>query len=144
MPTCRHTGGSSYLDRIALFVVGVVQPCLIVMCGVILIPHFALADGAVNVSEPEAPLGEAIGEVLAIKGDSDYGAYLATECSSCHQKQTDSHAIPVIEGLPRDYFVEAMLEYKYRVRDNTVMQAVMNSLGNEEMAALASHFATNE
>jgi cytochrome c553 len=144
MPTFHKTGSSTGFERNPLFVVGVVKLCLTVMCGIVSIPHFAFAEEAVELATSDVPLGEAIEQVLAIEGDKDYGAYLATECSSCHQKQTDSHAIPVIEGLPRDYFVEAMLEYKYRVRDNTVMQAVMNSLGNEEMAALASHFATNE
>ncbi|WP_157194117.1 c-type cytochrome [Thalassospira profundimaris] len=90
------------------------------------------------------PLGEAIGQVLAMPGDADYGAYLATECVMCHQRQAANHAIPVIDGLPREYFVEAMLEYKYRLRDNSVMQAIMVSLGMEELAALAIYFSTKD
>ncbi|MBO6759337.1 MAG: cytochrome C, partial [Roseibium sp.] len=43
-----------------------------------------------------------------------------------------------------EYFVEAMLEYKYRLRDNSVMQAIMASLGMEELAALATDFSTKE
>ncbi|MBX2830856.1 MAG: hypothetical protein KTR23_06740 [Rhodospirillales bacterium] len=106
-----------------------------------MIPHFASAETG---KSSDLPLGEAIGQVLAIEGDAEYGAYLATECVTCHQQESANHAIPVIEGLPRDYFVEAMLEYKYRVRENTLMQAVMGSLGLEELSALATYFSTKD
>ncbi len=117
-----------------------ISGCLVV-CGIVMIPHFASAETG---KSSDLPLGEAIGQVLAIEGDAEYGAYLATECVTCHQQESANHAIPVIEGLPRDYFVEAMLEYKYRVRENTLMQAVMGSLGLEELSALATYFSTKD
>jgi cytochrome c553 len=116
----------------------------VAVCGIFLMPHISLADSDAQPPVPDMPLGEAIGQVLATPGDAQYGAYLATECATCHQQQSTSHAIPTIDGLPRDYFVEAMLEYKYRLRDNSVMQAIMGSLGIEELSALATYFSTKD
>ncbi|WP_297019207.1 hypothetical protein [Thalassospira sp.] len=123
---------------------GIHKIWLFAACGIFLIPHFSFADSGAQPPIPDMPLGEAIGQVLAIPGDGEYGAYLASECVTCHQQHSANHAIPVIDGLPREYFVEAMLEYKYRLRDNSVMQAIMGSLGMEELSALATYFSTKD
>lgn len=74
-------------------------------------------------------------------GDPEYGAYLAQECSSCHQKNGEKVEIPKIGGLPVDYFIQALLWYKDGTRENVTMQAVARSLDDEQIAALAAYFA---
>ena len=80
--------------------------------------------------------------VLAIKGDRDYGEYLSGECVTCHQVSGRADGIPSIVGVPRDYFVRALFEYKVNIRSNEVMKLRVNNLGNEEIAALAEYFST--
>jgi cytochrome c len=82
--------------------------------------------------------------VLAMEGDRDYGEYLAGECVTCHQSSGHADGIPSIVGLPRDYFVTALFEYKTNVRSNEVMKLRVVNLANEEIAALAVYFASLE
>lgn len=79
-------------------------------------------------------------EVLAITGDVEYGAYLASECTTCHQASGGDDGIPNIVGLPTDAFATAMHAYREKVRENPVMQLVAGRLGDEEIAALAAYF----
>ena len=139
-----ETDGGRVLTARVFRVLGIDRIWLCVAFGIFLIPNFSFAEAGAEKPIPSMPLGEAIGQVLAMPGDADYGAYLATECVTCHQRQAANHAIPVIDDLPREYFVEAMLEYKYLLRDNSVMQAIMASLGMEELAALATYFSTKD
>lgn len=140
----RETDGGDGLKTNVFRVLGVHKIWFFTACGIFVIPHFAFADNTGQPPIPDMPLGEAIGQILAIPGDVEYGAYMATECVTCHQRHSVNHAIPAITGLPREYFVEAMLEYKYRLRDNSVMQAIMGSLGMEELSALATYFSTKD
>ena len=82
--------------------------------------------------------------VLAMEGDPEYGEYLAGECVTCHQASGHADGIPSIVGLPRDYFVTALFEYKTNVRSNEVMKLRVNNLANEEIAALAAYFSELE
>jgi cytochrome c553 len=140
----RETDGGGGLTAHVFRALGNYKIWLFAACGIFVIPHFSFADNAAQPPIPDMPLGEAIGQVLAMPGDVEYGAYLATECVTCHQQHSVNHAIPAINGLPREYFVEAMLEYKYRLRDNSVMQAIIGSLGMEELSALATYFSTKD
>ena len=79
-------------------------------------------------------------EVLAIEGDVEYGEYLASECTTCHQASGASDGIPSIVGWDTDPFVTAMHAYKEKHRDNPVMQMVTGRLANDEIAALAAYF----
>ena len=80
--------------------------------------------------------------VLAMQGDRAYGEYLSGECVTCHQVTGHADGIPSIVGVPRDYFVRALFEYKTNVRTNEVMKLRASNLGNEEIAALAEYFST--
>lgn len=82
--------------------------------------------------------------VLAVKGDPEYGEYLASECVTCHQQTGHAEGIPSIVGLPQDYFVQALFEYKTNVRRNEVMKLRVINLNNEEIAALAAYFSKLE
>ncbi len=75
-------------------------------------------------------------------GDVEYGAYLAQDCSSCHQKNTDSAGIPKITGLPADYFISALKAYKEGQRDHSTMQMIARSLDDEQVRALAAFYAS--
>ncbi len=81
-------------------------------------------------------------EILAIKGDPEYGEYLASECLTCHQRSGDDEGIPSITGWPAEDFVIAMHAYKEKKRPHPVMQMMAGRLSNEEIAALAAYFET--
>lgn len=79
---------------------------------------------------------------LKIKGDPEYGEYLAGECVTCHQATGHAEGIPSIVGLPADYFIRSLFEYKTNVRSNEVMKLRVANIGNEEIAALAAYFSS--
>lgn len=78
--------------------------------------------------------------ILAIQGDPEYGEYLSSECTSCHQLSGDNDGIPGIIGWPAEDFVVAMHAYKDKYRPHPVMQMMAGRLSNEEIAALAAYF----
>ena len=79
--------------------------------------------------------------VLQMDGDPEYGEYLSGECVTCHQASGHADGIPSIVGIPKDYFVRALFEYKNNIRSNEVMKLRVANLTNEEIAALAAYFA---
>ena len=78
--------------------------------------------------------------LLTIQGDLEYGAYLASECTTCHQATGADDSIPSIAGWPTDEFVITMHAYKRGLRVHPVMQLVAGRLSDEEIASLAMHF----
>lgn len=84
----------------------------------------------------------AVQEILSLEADVEYGEYLAGECLTCHQATGATPGVPLIVGLPAEYFVTALLAYKDGTRDNQVMELVGGNLGSDEMAALALYFST--
>lgn len=80
-------------------------------------------------------------ELLAIEGDVAYGEYLSTECTTCHQLSGNNDGIPSIVGWPKANFLAAMHGYRSGTRVHPVMQMVAQSLGDEELAALAAYFS---
>lgn len=98
------------------------------------------APAADNTKQP----GSFADIVLTMEGDREYGEYLSGECVTCHQPSGRADGIPSIVGIPRDYFVRALFEYKSNVRRNDVMQLRAANLGNEEIAALARYFSSLE
>lgn len=74
-------------------------------------------------------------------GDRALGAYLATECTSCHQiSGRAGGGIPPIIGWPEEQFVAVLGAYAARQRDNPVMQTIAARLSRDEIAALAAYF----
>lgn len=109
-----------------------------------------LSDVSLNVpgslveekeAEGSRPASSFTDIVLAMEGDPEYGEYLAGECVTCHQATGHADGIPSIVGLPREYFVKALFDYKTNVRRNEVMKLRVANLANEEIAALAAFFA---
>lgn len=102
------------------------------------------AEPAGDLTQPaSASEGQAPGfvtEILKIDGDVAYGEYLSGDCVTCHQVTGQAEGIPSIVGIPKDYFIRAMVEYKTNVRTNEVMKNRVANLNNEEIAALAAYF----
>jgi len=85
------------------------------------------------------PDGE-VDRVLAVSNDIGYGEYLAGECSSCHSiNQVAGSNVPKIHGVPAKSLVQALLEYRAKIRENTTMGNVAGALGDEEIAVLAHY-----
>ena len=80
--------------------------------------------------------------ILEIEGDIAYGEYLASDCQTCHRADNSNEGIPGINGREVTEIVYALHEYKNKYRENQVMQMMAGGLGDEEIAALASYFAS--
>ena len=80
-------------------------------------------------------------EILSIKGDAEFGEYLASECTTCHQRDGADQGIPSITNWPEEDFVVAIHAYKQKLRPHPVMQMMAGRLNDEEIAALAAYFA---
>lgn len=108
----------------------------------------ALAGPAPANASDDAALAleveHAVTRVLAIDGDAAYGEYLGGACVTCHQASGAASGIPPIRGLPVDYAVQAMVEYKLGARPNPVMKLMTARLSDEEIAALAVYIAGME
>lgn len=82
--------------------------------------------------------------ILAIQGDPEYGEYLSSECTSCHQLSGANDGIPSIVGWPAEDFTVAMHAYKDKFRPHPVMQMMAGRLSDEEIAGLAAYFEAVE
>jgi cytochrome c len=80
--------------------------------------------------------------ILEIEGDLAYGEYLASDCQTCHRSDNSNQGIPGINGREIIEIVYALHEYKNKYRKNQVMQMMAGGLGDDEIAALASYFAS--
>ena len=78
--------------------------------------------------------------ILALEGDAEYGAYLSSECITCHQREGGDEGIPSIVYWPQRDFVVALQAYKRKTRPHPVMQMIAGRLSDEEIAALAAYF----
>lgn len=78
----------------------------------------------------------------ALAADDELGAFLAETCAACHQADVRDSAIPSIAGLDEARFVSLIQAYRTGSRADSVMQAVANSLTDEETAALAHYLAS--
>ncbi|OYX42355.1 MAG: cytochrome C [Rhodobacterales bacterium 32-67-9] len=81
-------------------------------------------------------------EILALKGDPEFGEYLAAECQTCHRADGTDEGIPSITHWPAENFVLAMHAYRQKLRPHPVMQMMAGRLTEEEIAALAAYFET--
>ena len=97
-------------------------------------------------AESNTPMHEDMSDVppalIAIEGDLEYGEYLASECTGCHQSSGGDQGIPSITGWPTDIFAGAMYHYRIGQREHPVMQMIARRLSDDEIAALAAYFKT--
>lgn len=79
----------------------------------------------------------------APKGDRAFGEYISSVCVTCHQISGKSTGgVPPIVGWPEDQFIAVLNSYRWKERDNEVMQTVAAQLSDEEMLALAAYFGS--
>jgi len=104
------------------------------------------SDKPQNIPEAEPTairtLPDLTPDILALKGDAEYGEYLSAECTACHLKDGTANGIPSITNWPEEDFVAALHAYKVKLRPHPVMQMMAGRLSNEEIAALAAYYAT--
>ena len=79
-------------------------------------------------------------KLLGVAGDPEYGAYLASECTTCHRPDGADEGIPSIVGWPFEDFVITLQAYKYGKRRHQAMQTISKRLSDEEIASLAVYF----
>ena len=84
---------------------------------------------------------EEISEELVLSiGDRDYGEYLSSECTACHQLSGEENGIPSITNWPLDSFAISLLSYKNGDREHPIMGMIAKRLSKEEIASLAIFF----
>ena len=68
---------------------------------------------------------------------------LAAPCAGCHGTDGTSIglAMPTIAGLPKEYFVEAMVGYKTDLKPSTVMGRIAKGYTDKQTEQLAAYFA---
>lgn len=91
-----------------------------------------------------AAANEAEDALLAVEGDAEYGEYLASECTGCHQISGAADGIPSIVGWDEESFRLSMHDYRIKTREHPVMNMVAGRLGDEEIAALSAYFVKLE
>lgn len=82
--------------------------------------------------------------LLALEGDVEYGEYLASECTSCHQLSGEVDGIPTIIGWDEESFRLSMFDYRSMAREHPVMTMIASRLSDEDIAALSAYFAMLE
>jgi cytochrome c len=103
-----------------------------------LISFLIQEGGSADAGEETGPTPE-VAAILAIEGDIAYGQYLSSECTSCHIGE-GGEGIPSIRGLSPNVFIMGMAAYRSGERQHQVMNTLAGRLGDEEIAALAAYF----
>jgi cytochrome c len=103
-----------------------------------LIAFMIQEGGAAETGEDTGPTPE-VAAILEIEGDVAYGQFLSSECTACHIGE-DGSDIPSIRGLTPNVFIGGMAAYRSGERDHQVMNMLAGRLGDEEIAALAAYF----
>ncbi len=96
------------------------------------------ADAPAEAGEDTGPSPE-VAAILEIDGDVAYGQYLSSECTSCHIGEGGDD-IPSIRDLTPAVFIGGMVAYRSGERQHQVMNTLAGRLGDEEIAALAAYF----
>lgn len=66
---------------------------------------------------------------------------LSHACNSCHGPAGHSPgAIPPIDGMPREQFIEAMRAFKSGERPGTIMGRIAPAYSDAEIAAMAEYY----
>ncbi len=103
-----------------------------------LIAYLVQEGGSAEAGEDTGPTPE-VAAILEIEGDVAYGRFLSSECTSCHIGE-GGEGIPSIRGLTPMVFIGGMTAYRSGEREHQVMNTLAGRLGDEEIAALAAYF----
>ena len=77
-----------------------------------------------------------------IKGDIEYGQYLAGECVTCHSPAGIDKGIPAIIGWEEKSFISVINAYKSKSLENPAMRLIAGRLDDQQIASLALYFAS--
>lgn len=100
---------------------------------------FIIEEGSgASAGQDTGPTPE-VAAILEIEGDVAYGRFLSSECTSCHIGE-GGEDIPSIRGLTPGVFIGGMTAYRSGERQHQVMNTLAGRLGDEEIAALAAYF----
>ena len=71
------------------------------------------------------------------------GNNLALPCYGCHKTYEEAKfsSIPSIEGIEKNYFINAFREYKNKDRENYLMQIISQGYSDKEIENLAEYFS---
>lgn len=86
----------------------------------------------------------AVSSFAQAAGNIEAGKKLAEPCAACHGADGNSTdpQYPRLTGQYRDYLQESMLQYKTGKRKNAIMAGFMQPLTEQNIADLASYFAS--
>jgi len=84
------------------------------------------------------------GTAAAVTGDANVGKAAAAACSGCHGELgvSSSSGTPSLAGQDSQYLIAATNAYKSGARNHDVMQSIVSSLSDDDIANLATFFAT--
>lgn len=74
--------------------------------------------------------------------DPEFGEYLSSQCTTCHQLSGNANGIPTIVGLEPLTFVTIMQAYRMRELGNEAMQNIASTLSDDDIKSLAAYFAS--
>jgi cytochrome c553 len=78
------------------------------------------------------------GRILVTQGS---GA-VPPACATCHgAKSVAPQPFPALEGLPAEYIVKQLLDYRSGARQSSVMQPVARELSDSDITAVARYYA---
>lgn len=100
---------------------------------------YLIEEGGGRTEVEAAPANPEVEAILALEADPAYGAYLSSECTSCHRPE-GGEDIPSIAGLEPHIFVAGLVGYRSGERQHQVMNTITARLGDAEIAALAAYF----
>jgi len=76
----------------------------------------------------------------AVAADAEAGKAKAAACSGCHL--TGNPVVPVLEGMPEQYFIKATKAYMSGERNDASMKAMVINLSDGDIEDLAAFYAT--
>ena len=82
--------------------------------------------------------------VLAV--DEFTGRTIGSACFGCHGAAgaTETSIPPIIIGVPADYIIKSMKEFRDGSRSSTIMGRIAKGYTDEEITAVASYISSQE
>lgn len=84
-----------------------------------------------------------MGLALAAPAYADFASMLGNTCAGCHGLNGTSagETMPRIAGLPREFILFAMKEYRDGTRGSTIMGRIAKGYNDQQLAAIADFFS---
>jgi sulfide dehydrogenase cytochrome subunit len=92
-----------------------------------------------------AALASLCAPVFAQAPDADTSRSLAAPCALCHGTNgVNAGGLPNIAGMPREYIVQQLRDFRDGKRPATIMHQVAKGYTEPQFAALAEYFAAQK